>query len=283
MQLAFSTISCPDYDLDQIVRAREEYGYDAVELYALGGHQLDGASLFERRAEIQRGLRGTPVVCVNSSATLASSDAEQQAHAEQLVVAAMRAASTLESPFAKVFGGELPSGAAESSYDAIAGSVERILDATSHLGVTLIMETHDGFCLGSRLAKVLQRIDSPSFAALWDVHHPYRMGESPNDTDHAIGARVRHVHIKDARRRTDGWDYTLLGEGEIPVGEILSLLDARGFTGRLSLDWEKMWHPEIADPEIALPRYRTALAQLVAEISRERVTTHPAARPAEEA
>jgi sugar phosphate isomerase/epimerase len=109
------------------------------------------------------------------------------------------------------------------------------------------------------LSELLKRVEHPAFAALWDVHHPYRMGEAVEETDRLVGHRVRHVHVKDAVRAGDGWQFLPLGEGELPVQAAIERLAARGFDGAIAVDWEKMWHPEIAGPEVALPQYASKL------------------------
>jgi hypothetical protein len=35
----------------------------------------------------------------------------------------------------------------------------------------------------------------------------------------------------------------------------VSLLDAAGFAGHVSFEWEKRWHPQLEEPEIALPHF----------------------------
>ena len=68
------------------------------------------------------------------------------------------------------------------------------------------------------MAQVLAQVDSPHVAAVWDIHHPYRMGESIEETWRLIGSRVKHVHIKDGIKRADGsWQLVLLGQGELMV------------------------------------------------------------------
>jgi hypothetical protein len=39
------------------------------------------------------------------------------------------------------------------------------------------------------------------------------------------------------------------------VREALIALHQIGYDGWLSVEWEKHWHPEIAEPEIALPQH----------------------------
>ena len=69
------------------------------------------------------------------------------------------------------------------------------------------------------------------------------------------------MHVKDARRRDEEWELVALGEGEVPVRESLAALGAAGYDGWLTVEWEKRWHPELAEPEVALPRERETLAR----------------------
>jgi sugar phosphate isomerase/epimerase len=62
-----------------------------------------------------------------------------------------------------------------------------------------------------------------------------------------------------APERDDGWQLVLLGEGEVPVQEMVALLAHGGYQGWVSVEWEKRWHPEIEEPEVALPQHRRLL------------------------
>ncbi len=42
---------------------------------------------------------------------------------------------------------------------------------------------------------------------------------------------------------------------------MLGLLAAGGYRNWISVEWEKRWHPEIAEPEVALPQHRAVLAE----------------------
>jgi hypothetical protein len=58
----------------------------------------------------------------------------------------------------------------------------------------------------------------------------------------------------------DGKDqFTLLGQGESPIFEAIDLLSNGGYKGYYSFEWEKLWHPEITAPEIALADYPLAM------------------------
>ncbi|MGH2560960.1 MAG: sugar phosphate isomerase/epimerase family protein [Thermomicrobiales bacterium] len=263
MPIAFSTISCPSFTVRQIAEAARRYGYDGVELYALEGQRLTPDVLEARLDEVRRDLAGVPIVSINSWGQLSSPDPAERSTQERQIARTFELATELGSPLVKTFGGELPGGRdVDEVLDYMAESLRRLARRAEALGVILVVETHDGFCRGADLAALLARVDEPRIAALWDVHHPYRRGESVAETDRLIGHRVAHVHVKDAVRVEDGWCFVLLGEGELPVPEMLSCLAARGFSGSVSVDWELMWHPEIAGPEEALPHFAAALRAL---------------------
>ena len=182
-----------------------------------------------------------PLVCLDTSIELAQPF-------ERELPAALELASEWGAPAVRVFGG------ARGALDDIARRLEPALGRADELGVTVALETHDSFASAALVAELLQRVPSSSFAALWDLHHPYRVGESPQDVLRALEARIYLVHVKDARRRDDGWELVPLGEGEVPVRESLAALRAAGYDGWLTVEWEKCWHPELAEPEVALPR-----------------------------
>ena len=93
--------------------------------------------------------------------------------------------------------------------------------------------------------------------------HTTRAGESPDECMRQLDGRIINVHLKDARRTADGWQLVLLGEGEILVEEGLRTLQTIDYEGSVSVEWEKKWHPEIAEPEIAFPQYIRVLRTYV--------------------
>jgi sugar phosphate isomerase/epimerase len=130
------------------------------------------------------------------------------------------------------------------------------------LGVAIGVETHDDFSASSVVAGLLAEADPERVGAVWDSHHPHRMGEPPADVCANLGRRILLAQVKDARRRPGGdWELVLLGEGEVPVREMPGLLAAGGYRGWISVEWEERWHPEIDEPEVALPEHLEVLAE----------------------
>jgi sugar phosphate isomerase/epimerase len=92
---------------------------------------------------------------------------------------------------------------------------------------------------------------------LWDLHHPYRFnGEEPELTYANLGKYAVGTHIKDSVLDKDGKPrYVLLGEGTVPIKRMLEMLVQGGYGGYATLEWEKRWIPELAEPEIVFPQY----------------------------
>ena len=100
-----------------------------------------------------------------------------------------------------------------------------------------------------------------NFGLIWDVAHSDRAyGSEWQRFYNDIAPWVRHVHIKDhvriaAGSGTRSFRLTMPGDGEIPIRDIVRRLALDGYSGYFSLEWERMWHPELPPIEDALPRF----------------------------
>jgi sugar phosphate isomerase/epimerase len=72
---------------------------------------------------------------------------------------------------------------------------------------------------------------------------------------HKLDRHIKHTHIKDSSGRGEAQKIALTGEGDVPIGPCVSLLRDNGYQGWLSFEWEKRWHPDIEEPEAALPHF----------------------------
>jgi sugar phosphate isomerase/epimerase len=255
-RIAFSTLAFPDATLATAASLGRSWGYAGVELRLIDGELIDPSMSAAARGEVKRtaATAGLPIVAVDSSIRLTDDDPGPELHRF------LELASDWESPLVRVFGGSLPGDepARRARLAAAARVLVAAIPAAERLGVAIGVETHDSFSASAVVAELLAMIESASVGAVWDSHHPYRVGEGAA----AVYANLRHrillAQVKDARRapeRTDGWQLVPLGEGEVPVREMLGLLAAGGYAGWISVEWEKRWHPEIEEPQLALPQH----------------------------
>lgn len=269
--LAWSTLGSPSWSFEHTVEQAAVNGYAALEVRLLDGDIIPSTLAAERRRQMKAVLKQHKIqmIGLGLSTRFSSPDpAERKANVEELR-RYLELANDLEVPMVRTFGGNIaPGQTLEQTIDWVAQGLNGGAATAEAQGVTIVLETHDAFCRGAEVARVLAQVNSPAVAAVWDIHHPYRMGESLADTWDLIGPRVKHVHIKDGIRRADGsWQLVLLGQGELPCREAIQLLYAKGYRGYLSAEWEKKWHPEIEEPAVAMPQHAQVLRQWISGLA----------------
>jgi sugar phosphate isomerase/epimerase len=263
--LAFSTLGCPDWTLEQAAAQAAAHGYRALEVRLLDREIIPADLPAAGRQRIKQVMRDHNIEIVGlglSTRFSAIDPAERQKNVRDLE-RYLELANDLGVPYVRTFGGNvMEGGTLEQTINWVAEGISAALPAAEQQGVTILLETHDAFCRGQEVAAVLAQVPHERLKAVWDVHHPFRMGESIEETWRLIGDRTVHIHMKDARLRPDGsWQLVLLGEGEVPCQEVVKLLHREGYQGYITAEWEKKWHPEIEPPEVALPQHAEKLRE----------------------
>ena len=278
MKLSFSTLGCPNWSFDEIVCRACHYGYDGVAFRGLGG-ELDLTKVPEflpkARANTRRQLKeaGLATSMVLTSAVMMTTDPEKLEAALQLGQSHIEIASDLECPYIRVFGGQIPSGISYAAAVRWAGDrLHRLGDYAAPRGVNVLIESHDDWVVTSLLRRAVEAAGHSHVGILWDVHHPVRIaGESLAQSWANIGPWVRSVDIKDSVTDLEsklGYRYVQIGDGEIPLQGALQVLQAARFEGWLTFEWEKVWHPDLADPTVAFPEFVTRIRALQEEVAR---------------
>ena len=253
-RIAFSTLAFPDATLAAAASAGRRWGYSGIELRLIDGELIDPAMPAARRAQVKRTLAaaGLPVVAVDSSIRLTGEDPGPELRR----FLQLRRASGRPRWCGCSAARSRPAPGAPGPAPARRGCSRRPCRWPRRLGVAIGVETHDAFSASSVVAELLALVPSDLVGAVWDSHHPHRMGETPAEVYANLGPRILLAQVKDARREADGeWQLVLLGAGEVPVRDMLGLLAAGGYPHWISVEWEKRWHPEIAEPEVALPQH----------------------------
>ena len=274
MKLAYSTLACPDWTFEQCVEAAQRYGYEGLELRLLDGEIITSALTREQRQRISTlaARARLSIIGLDTSLRVAQTDATSRSEQIREGLALLDLAHDLETPFIRVFAGPPPDTSVEAAIAGAVATLELLLPRARELGVAIALETHDAFSSSAVVAQVLKQIEDPMVGALWDLLHPYRVGETAQETARQLGGRLLHVHVKDGQRpeeqRTE-WKLTLLGEGDVPTQEMLATLRAAGYQGWLSVEWEKKWHPELVGPEVALPQHAAKLREYLSSLPKE--------------
>ena len=233
MNLGFSTLICPEYKVEELKRLCNTFGMCSAEL------------------RIANDIPDENFNSVNIS-DIASSFRIIGYNKEQLdkIVCFLKRMEELNISAIRIFLGnfmrKFDDPVQEIDYDGIVRMLSEMCDSSK---CEIWVETHNEFATGKVLKKLMEDVSRDNLKIIWDVMHPFEDGETPDETYNYIKEYIAHVHIKDGRKKQDpSWhdfEYTKLGEGEVPIKEIVTLLENGGYNGCYSLEWENMWRDEL--------------------------------------
>jgi len=262
MQISFSTLACPDWTLSQIIAIASSAGYDGIELrFVEGEDSLWKLPVFRGRelADAKRALsdRGLKISCLDTSCRFHSPDAAARASWLEEGMRMADLAAALDAPGLRIFGDTIQAGSDRASTRSwIADSIRKLSESTIPKGVEVWLETHGDFASASETAAILAEAAGSHAGAVWDPANCFiEAQERPCEGAGRLGESIRHMHIKDLRQNHDGWQPVLTGDGDFPLPEVRAALGQLAYDRFVSFEWEKKWHPEIADGEIALPHF----------------------------
>lgn len=269
--IAFSTLGCPEWSLEKILDFAGTHGFAAVELRGLQGNMdLPSHPAFapDQMGATKRliATSNIKIACVSSSARMGEEDPSKRSKELADGRRFIDLAASLNVPYVRVFGdgaGVAKGGAPGEELKArVAVGLHDLGDYAGMKKVTVIIESHDNFTSSASLSDVLKQAKSDNVALLWDAHHTFATGgEDPEFTVKRVGNWIRHTHLKDSVGTGDDRKYVLTGRGSVPIERQIEALRSIGYRGYFCFEWEKVWHPDLADPEIAIPDY----AQVVSE------------------
>jgi len=261
MKPAFSTVACPDWTLEQVADLAARSGYLGVELRTFG----HGSAEF------------TPDPCLTGPgkvrylfeqagvdiAVLASSirydapvfppvlgrvfgDFEAPVKATRSLV---RVAAQLQCPYLRVFPFELQE--RENRSQGLRRILERLdlaCRTARHTGVRILLENGGSFPTAEDLAEIESRLRNPLLTFAYSPAVAAAAGEDPLDGIALLGGDLAVVKLKDFHAGRP----VPIGDGDVPVAEIVRDLAASNFRGWCTVEWDRLWLPDLAPAEDVL-------------------------------
>lgn len=250
-----SSLGCHELNLVETLALAARNDIGAVELRSLGG-DLDLPSWLAKEYGAPVDLaRAWPVgaarlVGLNTSFKLGKNDEASRAD----LLGFVPWAEALGVPWLRVFDGCASTDEADLRAAADTLAWWRDLRREKGWRTDFMIETHDALVTAPNLLRLMEL--APGAAILWDTHHTWKKGgEDPVATWSAIRDHVVHVHVKDSISRPSArhnFTYVLPGDGEFRLRPVLDVLERDGYTGVVSLEWERQWHPYLPPLEVAL-------------------------------
>lgn len=259
MKISFSTIACPDYSWVDIYSMAKDLGFDGIEIRGMGDNFAAYKAMPFTEANRPKTMAklkalNIEIPCLSSGCCLKFKEKEAETIAE--LTEYCKLAQQINAPYIRVLADleAAPNGEVDDAY--VAEQLKKLAPIAAQYDVTLLVETNGVYSDTHRLRALLDSVNSHKIAALWDMHHPYRFaGESPEQTVANLGELIKYVHIKDSVMENGKVVYKMMGEGDLPIQKMIEALQSIQYTGYVSLEWVKLWMPNLLDAGVVFPQY----------------------------
>ena len=256
MRTALSTVACPDWPLDRVVRVVADLGCQGLDLRTLGQGSTalacDPALTSPEKLRDMLGAAGLLPACVSTSLRFDApinppiigriiGDYEQAVRGAKW---AIDLASRLHCPFVRVFAFEIPHG---ERYDsAVTRIVKRLVMVADHArntGMRVVLENGGSFPRAADIAEIMDRVGSPLLGASYSMAVAHEAGEDPAIGANALGDRLWVARVKDHA----GHRVVPLGRGDRPCEPFVRALAAMGSDAWIVYEWDRAWLNELAE------------------------------------
>ncbi len=160
-----------------------------------------------------------------------------------------------------------PDTARESTIDYIG----RVIDSATAADVTLLVETTGVFSDTKFLCETLNVFANDNLAVLWNPAATKCGGETPEGTIQNLGAYIEYVHVSDYTIEDGNVIPALVGEGELPMEDIMSALRSVSYDGYLSALVNPADFGELGIPDIVFPQFSNYVRGIIPKSHKERV------------
>ena len=248
MNLSFSTRGWGEMTWPEMIGTAQEMRFGGIELYNVfktpeltdRGGPLHKYAISATVRELREKHLSIP--CIDTSYDLSAADET----VIDEIISMISLTADLRTPYIAMM-------AKQDDLTHITSVLERLLPDAEEKNVTILIKTSGIFADTSRARDLMNHFACDQLAVLWDVHHPYRdKGETPAETITNLGAYVKHVHLRDS---DDADTYNLIGEGTLPVYEVMRALYSVDYDGFISLEWKPEWMEDLTDYEVIFPHF----------------------------
>lgn len=265
MKLSFSTKGWHNASFEDFCHIASDLGFEGIELHNIHNRLFtdrDGAFHDYAAAATRRNLfeKKLSLPCLDAVCDLSGeSDGTDEATVEEIRVC-LSIAGEMHIPNVRIRAAEAED--KEKAVKHVVSVIEKVLPMAEEKHVSLLLETGGIFSHTAELRTLLDSFASDYLGALWQMSAAYfGGGESPEEVIRNLGAYVRHVHVCDARKTEKGIEYCLVGEGELPLRDMMLALRSVNYDGFLSLVWDPAWCEELDDMEIIYAQYAGFMKQ----------------------
>ena len=248
MKLSFSTRGWAHLSWEEWLDAGVNMRFEGVEVYNLPKFPelMERSGPFHKynMAATARQLRekNITIPCFDTSCDLSSDEENAVPSIKELI----QIAKQMQVPYVTVV-------ALHDNEELVRNRLTELIKEAEKANITILIKTSGIFADTARLRALMDDFACDQLAALWDMHHPYRdYDESADTTIKNLGAYVKHVHLRDS---DDKDTYNLIGEGTLPVADMVRALSSVDYDGFVSLEWKTDWMEDLPEYDVIFPHF----------------------------
>ncbi len=263
MKFSFSTKGWHNISFEEFCEIAKDLKFEGIELHNIYNPLFtnkDGAFHEHTAAATIRKLyeKKLTLPCIDTICNIASKEDFDKSVEE--IFACIDIAKRLKIPFVRLHAGMADD--TDAATECVVSVVSKTLVTAEENGVTLLLETSGIFSNTELLRDTLERFASDSLAALLDVYSAFFIGkEDAEQIIKNLGAYVKHVHIRDAAMVDGQLENCLIGEGELPIDDMMLALRSVNYDGYFSLIWDPSWCEELDDMEVIFSHFVNFMKQ----------------------
>ena len=261
MKLSFSTKGWHNQTFEQFCDIAQNFGFGGIELHNIHNPLFTAKNGCFHTYTYQQTLRNLynrklELPCIDAICDITQNDGA----VTEEITRCIDIAKNLKIPYIRLTAHNTQD--QQTAFKTVEKNIERVLPYAEKCGVTLIIETDGLFSCTKSLRTLLENFASDYLGALWNLSAAYfNCGEEVSEVISNLGAYVRHVHLNDAKKVGDEIKHCILGEGELPLKEMIKALSSVNYSGYISLVWDTDWCKELTDIEVIFAQFVTYMQQ----------------------
>lgn len=242
-----------------IMKIAKEMGFDGIEFIDLspenGMSEAEYAALLREESE----KLSLPITAYTISANLLCDeglDAEVERLCRKVDIAEILGAKVMRHDAAWGMPEDMKKHAGfEQILPVLADGCRRVTEYAQSKGIITCIENHGFFCQDSeRVERIITSVGNPNFGVLLDIGNFCCVDENSAHAAGRLAPYIKHVHAKDFHIKSGngfnpgkgffksrGGNYlrgSIIGHGDIPVMQCISIAKASGYDGYVSIEFE---------------------------------------------
>lgn len=242
--------------LAETIDKAKEQGFDAIEFIDLPGETIEEQKELARSLRAKADEAGMEIIAYTIAANLyqptpALLDAEVERLKAHVDIAKILGAKLMRHDACWTLSKTGKGRSFDQMLPTIAESARRVTEYAASQGIATCSENHGRIAQDSeRMERLFNAVGHDNYSLLVDIGNFTGVGENHADAVSRLAPYAIHVHIKDleihdepyedGRMSRNGLYYhsVVVGEGSVPIKRCLAILQAAGYDGALSIEYE---------------------------------------------